>query len=231
MNVHTGIGVSILPQGRPPLHHRPRQLRRRHQAARTWRWAFSCARRTRMRDQVYRHQAPRSRMPGVAAVSTPAPISRRTGSTDCPAAGASGNDGHADEGAAASGHGVDKVRCVGDAVGLRGRRNARTGTRSGRRDRWSITRCYRPSSACLTRCAPGAAARVRRYPRQYLLRLGLRRQGDGGRVQECRPCRQDQSGEQPPCRQSDGAARGDRGIRSPTAATTRCGPPASFRTW
>ena len=174
-------------------------------------------------DQVYRIRAPRSPCPMCLPYS-PAPISRLTGSTDCPAVGASrGSDGQPMKEPSHPAMAQDEVRYVGDAVAFVVAESVRAGARRGRRTGGGLRR-----AACRHRplgCAQaGRRARVRRCAQQSVLRLGPRRQGRhrGCFKQGC-PCRPYQAREQPAL----SATRWSRAPRSrnfiPKPVTTRYG--------
>ena len=152
-------------------------------------------------------------LPGVAAIFTGADLAAdKVGGLPC-ALGRQQRRRHADEGAAAFGDGGRQGAMRRRRGGVRDRRHDRTGARSRGRDRGRL-RGAAGRRRRARRDTPRRRRRVRRHPRQHLLRLGVRRrQGDGGGIQECGSCRQDQPGEQSPGRQSDGAARGSGGIR------------------
>ena len=125
---------------------------------------------------------------------------------------------------------VGKVRHVGDPVAVVVAETKQAGEGRGRADRHRLPG---PAGGGLAaRCGrAGRRAGARRCARQHLLRLAYRRQGGGRRrVRQGREGGEARPHQQPADPERDGAARRDRRIRRPSAATTRSTPPARTRT-
>ena len=152
-------------------------------------------------------------LPGVVAVLTGEDL-KADGVGGLPCAWpVTGKDGTATKEPAHPALAQGKVRCVGDAVAFviaETLEQARAAAEAVVVDYEVATRGGRRA-----RCAQaGSSRRLRRHSRQRLLRLGPGRQARHRcRLQEGGARGQDQPGQQPPGRQSDGAACRDRRIR------------------
>ena len=209
MNVQTGIGASIL-----------RKEDRRFITGsgnyvadikrRTWRWAYSCARRTRTHVIKSIDTGGRDGAAGRRRDASPATDLKPTASAACPAHGASRQrDGtpmkEPPHPALAAGQGAMRRR----RGRVRDRRHAAS-RRSEAADAIEVDYEVLPAVVgMLDAIKPGAAAVYRGHPRQYLLRVGRRRRrATEAAFKKPRMSRKHQPRQQPPGRQSDGAARG-----------------------
>ena len=203
---------SAASQGGSALPDRPRQLRRRHQAAGHGGGRLPALAARACGDQV-------DRCGGGAGHAGRARGVHGRRSEGCRRRRAALRLGHhrqgwtADERAAASRR-WRRARCAMSAI-----RSPSSSPRRASRRRtppkrsWSITGAA--GGGRRARCHQARrAASVRRCAEQSVLRLGARRQGgDRRRLPQSRACRAHQPGQQPPGRQPDGAARGDRRIQ------------------